>query len=127
MGLVLLYKKRKRMKNLSYAMNLFGLLLTLGIGLFQSFSLSTFGYLMLIITPYLFGMLLTKWSKNHIASMVMVGTSSILALGGVFLIVDAMYIHPDAQGGLVFPVVAVYQWAILLVISLPFYFINKKV
>jgi len=115
------------MKKLSYSMNVIGLLLTLGIGLFQSFSLSTLGYLLLVITPYLFAMLLTKWSKNHITSMVMVGTSCVLALGGVFLIVDAMYIHPDAQGGLVFPVVAVYQWAILLVISLPLYFINKKV
>jgi len=28
---------------------------------------------------------------------------------------------------LVFPVVAVYQWAILLVISIPLYIINKKV
>jgi hypothetical protein len=115
------------MKNISYGMNLLGLFLTLGIGLFQSFSLETLGFLLLIITPYFFAMLLTKWSKNHIASMVTAGTSSILALGGVFLIIDAMYIHPDAQSGLVFPVVAVYQWAILLVISIPLYIINKKV
>jgi len=115
------------MKKLSYSMNMIGLFLTMGIGLLQFFSLSTFAYLLLIITPYLFAMLLTKWSRNHIASMVMAGLSSILALGGVFLIVDAMYIHPDAQGGLVFPVLAVYQWAILLVVSIPFYFINKKV
>jgi len=114
------------MKNLSYGMNLFGLFLTLCIGLVQSFSLETLGYLLLIITPYLFAMLLTKWSKNHLASMVITGISSILALGGVFLIIDAMYIHPDAQGGLVFPVVAVYQWAILIVISIPLYIINKK-
>jgi len=115
------------MKTLSYRMNLFGLFLTLGIGLFQSFSLTALGYLLLIITPYLFAMLLTKWSKNHIASLVTVGTSSILVLGGVFLIIDAMYIHPDAQSGLVFPVVAVYQWAILLVISIPLHIINKRV
>ena len=107
-------------------MNLTGLFLTLGIGLSQSFSLTTLGYLFLIITPYLFAMLLTKWSRNHIASMVAAGIASILVLGGVFLIIDAMYIHPDAQGGLVFPVVAVYQWAILLVISIPLYFINKR-
>jgi len=114
------------MQKLSYTMNMIGLFLALGIGLLQSCSPATFSYLLLVITPYLFAMFLTKWSKNHIASMVTAGVSSILALGGVFLIVDAMYIHPDAQGGLIFPVLAVYQWAILLVVSIPLYFINKQ-
>ena len=115
------------MKKIAYLMNMIGLVLTVGIGLLQSFSFETMGYLLLIITPYLFAMLLTKWSKNSIAMMVMAGISSILMLAGIFLIIDAMYIHPQAQSGLAFPVVAVYQWVILLVVSIPLYFINKKV
>ncbi|WP_153015104.1 hypothetical protein [Sulfurovum riftiae] len=104
------------------------MLATLGIGLLnlEKFTLGAIGYLFLVFTPYLFAIYLTTWSTSKASILISLGVSFILALGGVFLIVDAMYIHPDAQGALVFPVVAVYQWAILLIILLPLYFLNKK-
>lgn len=117
------------MKALAYSMNILAILVTLGIGFLnlESFSFGAVGYLLAVITPYLFALWLTKWSKNEIVTLITVGLSSILALGGVYLLIDAMYVHPDAQSALVFPVVAVYQWAILLVVSIPLYFLNKRV
>ncbi len=116
------------MKLFSYSINLLALVATLSIGLLnlEKLALGAAWYLFLVITPYLFAMFLTKWSRSGVSTLISLGVSFILALGGVFLIVDAMYIHPDAQGALVFPVVAVYQWAILLITLLPLYLLNKR-
>ena len=75
---------------------------------------------------YLFAAFMTKRSTKHAAILMLTGVSFILAIGGIFLLIDAMYIHQDAQSALVFVVIPMYQWIILLVTALLVYFMNKK-
>jgi len=90
------------------------------------FALGAIGLLVWAISPYLFAVFLTKQSTHHAAITVITGISLILAIGGIFLLIDAMYIHLDAQSALVFVVIPMYQWIILLITALSLYFINKK-
>jgi len=90
------------------------------------FALGAIGLLVWAISPYLFAAFLTKQSTHHAAITVITGISLILAIGGIFLLIDAMYIHLDAQSALVFVVIPMYQWIILLITALSLYFINKS-
>lgn len=45
---------------------------------------------------------------------------------GIWSITDAMFIHPDAQGGLVFIFAPALQWALLALAALPFHFLNRS-
>ena len=116
------------MKRISYSINIIASLVTIGVGIFNmdTFALGAIGLLIWAISPYLFAVFMTKQSTQYTATLVVTGVSSILAIGGVFLLIDAMYIHQDAQSALVFIVIPMYQWIILLITALPLYLINKK-
>ncbi len=92
----------------------------------DTFALGAIGFLVWAISPYLFAAFMTKRITQHAATLVVTGVSSILAVGGIFLLIDAMYIHLDAQSALVFVVIPMYQWIILLVTVLFVYTIKKK-
>jgi len=92
----------------------------------ESFSLGAIGFLVWAVSPYLFAAFMTKQSTQYAATLVVTGVSFILAIGGVFLLIDAMYIHLDAQSALVFVVIPMYQWIILFITALAVYFMNKK-
>ncbi len=116
------------MKRISYGINLFASLVTIAVGILnmESFALGAIGFLVWAVSPYLFAAFMTKQSTQYTATLVVAGVSSILAIGGIFLLIDAMYIHLDAQSALVFVVIPMYQWIILLVTAFSLYFINKK-
>ena len=92
----------------------------------DTFALGAIGFLVWAISPYLFAIIMTKRITQNTAILIITGVSSILAMGGIFLLIDAMYIHLDAQSALVFVVIPMYQWIILLITALPVYFMNKK-
>ncbi len=92
----------------------------------DTFSLGAIGFLVWAISPYLFAAFMTKRSTQYAATLMITGVSFVLALGGIFLLIDAMYIHTDAQSALVFVVIPMYQWIILLITAIPIYFINKN-
>ena len=92
----------------------------------DTFALGAIGFLVWAISPYLFAAFMTKQSTQYTATLIITGVSSLLAIGGIFLLIDAMYIHLDAQSALVFVVIPMYQWIILLITALPLYLINKK-
>ena len=102
--------------------------MTIAVGILNmdTFALGAIDFLIWAISPYLFAVFMTKQSIQYAATLVVMGVSSILAIGGIFLLIDAMYIHLDAQSALVFVVIPMYQWIILLIAALPVYFINKK-
>ncbi len=100
--------------------------ITVGILNMDTFALGAIGLLVWAISPYLFAVFMIKRITHHAAILIATGVSFILAIGGVFLLIDAMYIHLDAQSALVFVVIPMYQWIILLITALPVYFINKK-
>ena len=116
------------MKRISFGINLLASLVTIAVGILtmDTFSLGAIGFLVWAISPYLFAAFITKYSTEYAAISMATGASVILAIGGVFLLIDAMYIHQDAQSALVFVVIPMYQWIILLITALPIYFINKN-
>ncbi len=101
-------------------------MITVGILNMDTFALGAIGFLVWAISPYLFAAFMTKQSTQYTATLIITGVSSLLAIGGIFLLIDAMYIHLDAQSALVFVVIPMYQWIILLITALPLYLINKK-
>ena len=115
------------MKLVSYVINLFAgiVVLIIGIQSMDTFSLGAIGFLIWAISPYLFSAFLMKRSTDDMAIKILFGISLIVAVGGIYLLVDAMYIHPDAQGALAFVVIPMYQWVILLFTALLNYFIYK--
>ena len=120
--------KEKQIKRISYSINLLAILVTITVGILNmdTFALGAIGLLIWAISPYLFAIFMTKHSTQYAATLVVTGVSFILAIGGIFLLIDAMYIHLDAQSALVFVVIPMYQWIILLIAALPIYFINKN-
>ena len=116
------------MKRLAYSINLLAGLVIVGVGIqsMDVFSLGTVVFLVWAVSPYLLAALLTKWVKTRSSILIMFGLSVLLAISGIFLLVDAMYIHPDAQGALAFVVIPLYQWVILLIVTLPLLVIEKK-
>ncbi len=121
-------EKVEQIKLISYGINLFAGLVTIIVGILSmdTFALGAIGFLIWAISPYIFIVLMTKYSTKYTATLVVIGISSVLSIGGVFMLIDAMYVHPDPQGALAFVVIPIYQWGILLLASLPIYLFNKK-
>ncbi len=121
-------EKGEQIKRISYSINLFASLVTITVGILNidTFALGAIGFLVWSISPYLFAAFITKRSTQYATILMATGISVILAIGGIFLLIDAMYIHQDAQSALVFIVIPMYQWIILLITALPIYFINKN-
>ncbi len=122
-------EKVGQIKLISYGVNLLASLVTITVGILNmdTFALGAIGFLLWAISPYLFAVFMTKQSTQYAATLVVTGVSSVLAIGGVFLLIDAMYIHLDAQSALVFVVIPMYQWIILLIAALAIYIIHRKI
>ena len=102
--------------------------ITIAVGILSmdTFSLGAVGLLVWAVSPYLYGMLLTKLVSKRKAVVALVLVLSVIVIGGMVLLIDAMYIHTDPQSALAFVVIPVYQWALLLLATLPIYLLNKK-
>ena len=116
------------MKKIAYGINFIAVMITIGIGIqsMDTFSLKAVGFIVLASSPYLYGSLLIKSVSKRNAIVITTFVVFVLAIGGTYLLLDAMYIHPDPQGALAFVVIPVYQWGLLLLATLPIYLINKK-
>ena len=116
------------LKVFSYSINLLAGIATIVIGILamDSFSLAAFAFLVWAITPYLFSAFRTRRSTHQMEIMLVTGLSFIIAIGGIFLLIDAIYIHPDAQSALAFVVIPGYQWIMVLIAAIPVYLVNKK-
>jgi hypothetical protein len=81
-----------------------------------AWALSPYGYLAVLIRA------VTRKSAT-IAALVL----SLLTGGfGVWGLADAMFIHPDAQGGLVFISGPLWQWVGLLLATVPVLWLNRR-
>ena len=83
------------------------------------------GYLGLIlfiawsISPYAFMYGAAAWLPEHPRLMAFRAVvTSVLCISAVAIIFDAVFIHIDAQGGLVFLFIPFYQWVILGLLEL---------
>lgn len=88
-------------------------------------TIGALGFIGWAVSPYAYLAFMARLVTEK-ASWIAVCLLALLAGAfGVWALVDAMYIHPDAQGGLAFAVVPLWQWLALLLCSVPIYFINR--
>jgi hypothetical protein len=117
------------MKQLTYIITLLAATSTIIIGIKtmnNQVSAEALGLIFLTVSPYAYLVVMTRHVSKK-ASIIAVLTLSILVGGfGVWAFVDSMFIQTDAQAGMAFIVVPVYQWGFLLLATLPVYFLNKK-
>ena len=115
------------MKKIAYMLCGLAVITTLGIGMdtmSKPYTLTTIGFILWAISPY--GLLLFVINKTKSKAAIIGGlVLSVLAvLFGLVFIIDAMYIHLDAQGGLIYIFAPLWQWVGLLVLSLPVLSLN---
>jgi len=91
------------------------------------------GYLLLLgfglwgILPYIgFTALIRKTSDDRPISLTILIGTTVICFGSLALIIDSMFLHVDAQGGLVFVVVPVYQWVSLGLLGVLQYLIKTR-
>ncbi|PCJ35519.1 MAG: hypothetical protein COA75_10200 [Cellvibrionales bacterium] len=116
------------MKLPAYLIIIVTAIVTIVIGLKAASSpiaISALGFIGWAVSPYVYLAVMVKILSNR-TSINAVFMMSILVGGfGVWMLADAMFIHVDAQGGLVFILVPLWQWVALFVATLPVYFLNK--
>ena len=89
-------------------------------------TLQSVGILIWLVSPYICLAVMAKVVSGKSSNIVVLILSLLSAVFGIWALIDAMFIQNDAQGSLAFVVVPAYQWALLLVTSLPLYFLNRK-
>ena len=92
----------------------------------QPFTLATLGFIAWAVSPYVFFGILTKLLTQNRAIKIAFVVSILVAAFGIWAIVDAMFIHLDAQGGLIFIFAPLYQWVAVLIAAIPVYLLNDK-
>ena len=117
------------MKKVCYLLS--GLILTVVIFLNLSivnsvFSLVAVYFCLWGILPWLYVMFLTSVNRNIKFLKVIAALTLIVGGVGIAGMVDVLYFHPDAQGGLVFVFLPLYQIAFLLVATPLIYFLTRS-
>ena len=118
---------KKRIRQVAFCIITIATIATVVIGLKtikNPVSIVALGLIGLAVTPYIYlAMILTLVSKN--ASSIAVAISAFLVSGfGIMLFAETLFIHPDAYGETIFWVAPVWQWAFLLLVTLPVYLLN---
>jgi hypothetical protein len=85
------------------------------------------GFMAWGVSPYLYLAALNSWVKTPGAIKAMLIMTALAGQIGIWLVVDAMFLNPDAQSGLVFLFAPLWQWFLLLLATLPLYFSNRSV
>jgi len=101
----------------------------LGIGLTstsQPLSATVAGFLGWAVSPYLGLMLLTRTARQKVSIITIAILTAAIAGFGIWIYVDSMFIHSDAQSALVFAVVPLWQWALILITVLLLFFNNLR-
>jgi hypothetical protein len=86
---------------------------------------SVLGLFAWAISPYFYLAFITKLASTPAAKAGVLLLSLLVGGFGAWLFIDAIFVHADPQGGLVFVVAPLWQWALLILASAPLYFLNK--
>jgi len=116
------------MKRIAYILSAVAIIVTIVIGLdtmSKPYTLSAFGFILWAVSPYGLLMILIKEAKSKAARIGILVLCAIVCLLGLILIIDAMYIHLDAQSGLVYIFAPLWQWVGLLIFAVPVLLLNK--
>ncbi|MCK5916765.1 MAG: hypothetical protein KAG92_11545 [Deltaproteobacteria bacterium] len=116
-------------KQTAYIATAVAIVITVAIGIKTTDSPLSAGALVIItwaITPYIFLAILIKLTPQKLNSIIITILAFSVTGFGIWGFVDAMFISPDAQGGMVFIIVPLYQWALLLLLAILFYILNMR-
>ncbi len=73
------------------------------------------GFMFWTLSPYIGLMLLLKAARQQTAVIKISILAALIAGFGLWVYIDAMFIHLDAQSALVFAIVPLWQWALILI------------
>ena len=79
-----------------------------------------------VTIPYFLGIGLLAWFKSRAAVMTMSIVMILLALVGSYMLYSSTMVHPDAQSGMAFFVVSVYQFPIILITAAFAFFMERR-
>ena len=117
------------MKGFAYFLTASAVITTIAIGLYtvdDRYTLVAVAIITWSVSPYALLALLIKLSISKLAQIASLAISIMAIVFGLALIIDAMFIHLDAQGGLIYLVAPLWQWVGLLILTLPVVFLNKE-
>ena len=117
------------MKPFGYAAIVLFVLSTLAIGIKAMGSSVNFGAIGLIgwaLTPYVLMFAMLKFVSGKASTIIVILLIVLVGAFGNYALVDTMFIHPDAQGGLIFIVAPLGQWIVLLAASFPIYLWKRR-
>lgn len=105
------------MKRVTYIITWIAIVATLWFGIDamgETRSFSAFLILFVVIIPYLLGLWLLRISRVKKVIRLVSGIVSLLAIAGVYMLYRSLVLYPDAQSGMVFLVLPVYQFPVML-------------
>jgi hypothetical protein len=115
------------MKKTSQYIILFTSITTFGIGLYPlswPYTIAAISFLLWAVSPYVLLATLVNLVSSKTAIMFAFVITIVTCIFGLATIIDALYIHIDAQGALAIMAVPLWQWAGLLILSLPLTLLN---
>lgn len=89
------------------------------------FSLTAVYFCLWGILPWVYVVFLTSINRSINFLRAIAALTLVVGGAGIAGIIDALYFHPDAQGGLVFVFFPLYQTVILLVMTPLIYFFTR--
>ena len=115
------------MKLLTFIVILSAALITVSLGFITmstSLSLTALGFIAWAVSPYLYLAVLAKLVPRKLSIYATLILALLVAGFGISVIIDATFIHSDAQGGLIYIFVPLWQWAFLVIGTVPVYILN---
>lgn len=116
------------MKRITYIVISVAAVVTLLLGAMASSRLASaagLGFLVWGLSPYVYLAAMNRWMNSPLASKIVLITATLAGLLGAWMLIDAMYLNPDAQSGLVFLFAPLWQWFLLLVVTVPLHLYDR--
>jgi len=116
-------------QNASFIVILAAGLSTVGIGLDStdgSINPASLLFVLWAVSPYIYLWGLANASQTPVTALGVAVASVLTALFGLESLINAMYLNLDAQSGLVFVFVPFRQWVALVLMTLPFFLLNRR-
>ena len=82
-------------------------------------------FILWAISPYIPFTLLLRIIKTTKAFLLLLLGNVIISGGGIYLMLDAMFIHVKAQGTLLYFQIPIYQWVLVILLSFLIFKIEK--
>lgn len=116
------------MKRFTYILILAAAITTMVIGfktMSSPISAGALGFIIWAVSPYLYLAAMTKAVSKKPSTIAVLVFALFVGAFGVWALIDAMFIHLDAQGGLIYIFAPLWQWVFLILFTLPLYLLNR--